>query len=144
LAERIVSNTPNISGAAEVVAWFGRWPSFHDAEIISLQLHCSDPSALVVYAWNMTNKVDATRHYVLEKHALVTFTLRGVSDLDLADFSDQNVISSLDVEKRENGFRITLHPCYGLCGTVDAETVSVSVKPWKPNPANNTSEGICR
>lgn len=136
-----MSNTPDIPGAADVVAWFGRWPSFHDAEIISLHLHRSDPSILVIYAWNMTDKVDASRHYVLEKHALVTFTLHGVSDLNLAAFSGQNVIDSLDVEKRENDFRITLHPCFGLCGTLDAEIVSVAVKPLKPNPANHTPEG---
>ena len=126
-----MNSTPNISGAAEVVAWFGRWPSFHDAEIISLHLHRTDASVLVVYAWNTTDKSDASGYCILEKHALVTFTLLGVFDLELADFSGQNVISSLDVEKREHGYRITLHPCYGLCGTLDAETVSVTVKPGK-------------
>ena len=124
--------TPDISGAADVVAWFGRWPSFHDAEIVSLHLHRSDPSVLAIYAWNMTDKVDASGHYELEREALVTFTLLGVSDLELADFSVQNVISSLEIEKRDTGFRITLSPCYGLCGTLVAESVNVSVTPWKP------------
>ena len=130
---------PDISGAADVVAWFGRWPSFHDAEIVSLHLHRSDPSILAIYAWNMTDKIDASGHYELEQEALVTFTLLGVSDLELADFSVQNVISSLQVERRDTGIRITLSPCYGLCGTLDAESVSVVVTPWKTEAANKTN-----
>ena len=30
--------TPNIPGADSIVSWFGRWPSFHDAEIMTLHV----------------------------------------------------------------------------------------------------------
>lgn len=33
MAEREDTLAPPISGADRVVAWFGRWPSLHDAEI---------------------------------------------------------------------------------------------------------------
>ena len=26
-------------GSEEVIAWFGGWPSFHDSEVVSLELH---------------------------------------------------------------------------------------------------------
>jgi hypothetical protein len=137
-----MNDVPEISGASDVVSWFGHWPSFHDAEIISLHLNRSGPSTLVLYAWNMTDKVDASGHYVLEKHALVTFTLLGIADLELADFSGQNVIGSLVIERQDKRFRIKLSPCYGLCGTLDADSVNVSVQPGRPDKANHTSDGI--
>jgi len=28
----------DVPGAAEIVNWFGYWPTFHDAEIVSIEL----------------------------------------------------------------------------------------------------------
>jgi hypothetical protein len=35
---RMEAMTPNIPGAESVVKWFGKWPSFHDAEIMTLHI----------------------------------------------------------------------------------------------------------
>ena len=29
---------PDIPGAQDVIAWFGAWPTFHDAEVLSISL----------------------------------------------------------------------------------------------------------
>jgi hypothetical protein len=44
-----------IQGARELFDWFSYWPSFHDAEIVRLDLHRRRPSSLVVATWEMTN-----------------------------------------------------------------------------------------
>ena len=63
----------SIPGGLDLVAWFGRVPSFHDAEIVSLSLHRRAPSMLSIHAWNMTKEVDDRGYFVLDRHAVVTF-----------------------------------------------------------------------
>ena len=109
-----------ISGSEAVVQWFGRWPDFHDAEVVSLALIRDGESLLRIYP------------YYPAKPAMVDFILEQVTDLELADFSVQNVISSLSVEGRtdqtgEAATRIILGPCFGLQGWIDAKRVRVQV-----------------
>ena len=102
--------------------WFGDWPCFHDAEVISLLLARAGESVLRVYP-----------HYP-QKPATVEFVLRDISDVELDDFSGQNVISSLAIEKAtgqygEDVYRLTLGPCYGIAGRIDAKSVRVRLTP---------------
>ena len=46
-----------IAGAPELYDWFGRWPHFHDAEVLSPHLNRTGSSVLTVHAWDMTGKV---------------------------------------------------------------------------------------
>ena len=64
---------PDIPGAADVVAWFGYWPSFHGAEVLSILLDRSAGAQVAIHAFDMTADLDAGGHYVLAKHAVVTF-----------------------------------------------------------------------
>jgi hypothetical protein len=121
-----------VDGAQELYDWFGRWPSFHDAEVVSLHLNRVGPSSLVVHTWETTNQVDVRNFHILTKHVVVEFVLIEIADLELADFSKQNVLSGLDIEKTDAGFRISLGPCYGLAGTIDTKTISIRLTPGKP------------
>jgi hypothetical protein len=122
-----------ISGAAELHDWFGYWPNFHDAEIISLHLNRKGSSSLRVHTWEMTKEVDEKGYYVLAKHVIVEFVLESVSGLSLNGFSHQNVVFGLEIEKTDSGFRLTLDDCYGLAGTIEAESVSLRLTPGKPS-----------
>lgn len=118
-----VSDT--LSGKDAVAQWFGEWPDFHDAEVVSLVLLRKGESLLRVYLDYRS------------KPAIVEFALEQVTDLELADFSCQNVISSLSLERRtdqtgESATRINLEPCYGLSGWIDAKRVRVQVVPGEP------------
>jgi hypothetical protein len=110
-----------LPGAEKVVDWFGAWPSFHDAEILSLSLHRSGPSLLRIYP------------YFPAKPATVEFILEDVTDLALLDFSEQNVIFDLKVERAESQnetpLRLVLFPCFGLAGNIDAKSIRVDVTP---------------
>jgi hypothetical protein len=127
-----------IVGAQELHDWFGYWPGFHDAEIVSLHLNRHGPSYLLIHTWEMTNKVDERGFYVMQKHVVVEFVLNDISELDLGGFSHQNVIFGLDLEKKDAGFTLTLDPCYGLAGTIDANKVSIRLKPGKPQDGDQT------
>src|SRR5262245_49699525 len=131
------AGAPDMEGAIEIVSWFGRWPSFHDAEVLQLHLDRTAKSYLHIHAWNMTDRVNDTGVFETEKHAVVTFTLEHVSDLELSDFSTQNVIAGLDIEREGEAYRVILYPCYGIAGRIDAGKVSVSLTPGKPSEGKN-------
>lgn len=124
--------TPEIPGADSVIAWFGYWPSFHDAEVVEIHLNRSGRSWISLHAWDMTSEVDEKGYFVLDKHAVVTFELENVKDVDLAELSPRSVILDLFSEPIENGFRLNLDPCCGPAGSIIAEHVSVSIRPGKP------------
>jgi hypothetical protein len=60
--------------------------------------------------------------------AVITFWFEHVLDVELADFSVQNVISDLRLDETENGCRLTMSPCFGIAGYVEADHVTVSVE----------------
>jgi len=126
---------PKISGVESVVSWFGEWPSFHDAEILDIHLNREGVSWLNIHAWLMTNETyekDGKPYFRTDRHAVVRFQLDEIIDLELADFSGQNVIVGLEVERRGSVHRLVLHPCYGLGGYIDAHGISVEVYPGPP------------
>ncbi|WP_026792820.1 Imm50 family immunity protein [Pleomorphomonas oryzae] len=136
----------DIPGGAELLAWFGQEPTFHDAEIISLFLNRSGVSELKLHGWINTGDVGPDGSFVLAKQALVTFSLEKIMDLQLDGFSAQNVISGLELgyatdRGRSNCFPlpqdphdidIELMPCYGLDGFIRAKKVTVSFVPGQP------------
>ena len=128
-----MSSAPDVPGADAVTAWFGRWPSFHDAEILALHLNRAGSSLLRIHAWNLESHiVDGKSSLRLTKHAVVTFRFTEISDLELADFSVQNVIYGLGLEEADGGFLVTLKPCYGLAGFIKAAKVRVELLPGQP------------
>jgi len=128
---------PAIPGAAVVSSWYGRWPSFHDAEVLELSLKRSGISRLRLHAWNtplQASNVNQQGYLRTDKHAVVVFEMQGITDLELSDFSPQNVLAGLTVANAENAVRITLHPAYGLGGRIDAKQVTVMIVPGRPAP----------
>jgi Immunity protein 50 len=108
----------DIPGAEEIISWYGKWPSFHDAEILELHLERTGRSWIKIY--NVGNK-----------YGVVTFNMEQVTDLELTDFSQQNVIGCLEVEETPKGIRLTMIPCYGLAGYLEAKQISVELSPGK-------------
>ena len=122
-----MDDVPVIPGAAALAAWYGRWPSFHDAGIHELHLSRQGVSSLKVHIWHMTDRVDEKGFYILEKHVLVTLSMKQIG------FSHQNVISELVVGLVRDAFVITLEPCYGLSGIIEAKEISVEFAPFSPS-----------
>ncbi len=114
-----------VPGYAEVVAWFGRWPSFHDAEVTRVHLNRAGSSFIDVHAFRMTSETIPSGHYVCDKHAVITFELIDPLTVYLEDFNQQNVLSGLQLVPRDDGFELTLHPCFGLTGLVKAKAIKL-------------------
>jgi hypothetical protein len=92
-----------IQNAELIERIFGRWPSFHDAEIHSILLtrDCKPRPQMdvTIHHWQMTSEVDANGYYVLRNQTLSTLRFSGVTDLVLADFNHQNVLLELEISE---------------------------------------------
>lgn len=135
-----------VSGGADLLAWFdGHVPSFHDAEIISVSLDRNGTVAnLAIHTWEMTTDIDEAGYFINRKHVVVSFELSGATDLSLTGFNHQNVISGLSIEKMQNGsYSLSIEPCYGLSGSIEARTLRVTLEPGEP-PAGQWVQGLTR
>src|SRR5271155_2816500 len=141
-----------VPGGAELVRWFGQVPTFHDAEILSLHLRRREQSVLRLHGWINTGAVGQGGYYVLDRHAIVTFKLTEVMDLQLDCFSIQTVSCGLVLRRAPDrperrghlasdplpqDIEIELEPCYGLSGLIRARAVSITFEPGKPNTQND-------
>jgi hypothetical protein len=75
-----------VPGGADLVRWFGQVPTFHDGEILSLHLRRKGQSVLRLHRWINTDKVRQDGYIVSDRHAIVTFALTDVMDLQLDGF----------------------------------------------------------
>ncbi len=137
-----------IAGHEEVLAVFGRWPSFHDGEVHRLLLDSTRtdetgsryPSIeLALRGWNLTSQVSDEGFYKMECDSVVNLLFEHVYDLELDGLNHQNVLTELelsevqDPEKPENKhLAVELVHCYGLSGAFKAVSARVvSVSPFK-------------
>lgn len=119
---------------------FGRWPSFHDAEVISLELFreskgVSEPNLRAkIHIFEMTSEVDDRGFYVLKNHVLVTFLFCGIDESSVTGFNQQNVLWDLaiiDIGSRQLEhlkFEVHFSSSFGVeaefkCRSVEIESV---------------------
>jgi Immunity protein 50 len=123
----------DIPGASEVVAWFGEWPSFHDAEVLSLHINRGETSVMRLRVSKRGNALDSNGRFVREREAEVTFEFREIRLMQLhgEDVDSQNVIAALLLDRRDHDYRIDLSPSYGIGGYFVVGTVSVHLVPLR-------------
>ncbi len=132
-----------IPGGEALVAYFGHVPFFHDGEITQVVLNRRSASTVSIHTWGM-DTIDPI------KHAVVTLLIDDIIDLELENFSPQNVIGDLIIRplpERDNrrdyyprsqvegDVEIVFVPIFGLSGVVRAGSVSLTFVPGKPRDA---------
>ena len=94
-----------VKGHEQLTSIFGRWPSFHDSEVLSIRLEreakdrWSGPtlySTVHVFAARLNE--DSRTGVEFYNHTLVTFRFNLVVDLELSGFNQQNAIFDLIIE----------------------------------------------
>lgn len=128
-----------IPGGLDLIAWFdGHVPSFHDAEIVELVLdRIESRCRLKIHVFRTTPDLDNEGYFVSEKHVVVTLQLTHVTNLKLEDYNHQNVIDGLGLIRKTNGHTlVTLEPCYGLWGEIEAASIKIGLEPGTPRAAS--------
>ncbi len=132
-------------GADRLISVFGRWPSFHDAEVLRFTLDRGEaldegPTALVdVHVFEMTNQVSAEGYFVLRHHTLVRFRFGGVDQLTLSGFNHQNAIWELVIENvaepelERAKYDVTFVGSFGVEAHFVCQRISIDdVRPYEP------------
>jgi hypothetical protein len=128
-------DTLAIPGAIEFVHWFGRWPSFHDAEVIGLGMNRAQPSTIKIHCFDMTSVVLPDGTYECTHHAIVCFQFEEVFDSELRGFNHQNVLSGLMVTRDAidpQQYKLVLGGCYGLEGWLLGARLSMTFVEGRP------------
>ena len=128
-----------------LTAIFGRWPSFHDSEVIGIRLERSGrdewegPVAYVsVHVFEGYQDSDDSTEVKWRNHTIVTFRFASVVDLSLSGFNQQNAIQDLTFQserlKKEEltwkgpAYRVNFQPAFGVgvsfvCRCIEVDTV---------------------
>jgi hypothetical protein len=128
--------------AERLIGIFGRWPCFHDAEVVrvSLDRHGADGPLLEarIRVFQMTGEVDSRGSFVLEDETLVTLEFHGVDLEYMHGFNNQNVLFDLTVthidpaENEGRRLRIEMPPSYGLRAELTCtRAVVAAVEPFR-------------
>jgi hypothetical protein len=124
--------TDEIPGTSELIRWFGYWPSFHDAEVLAVELHRTGYSKVRIHAFEATSDVNRQGYFICTKHVVVGFVFEGLKNLHLEYFNGQNIISGLDLKQTPEGFELTLDGCHGVERTLTADRISIEIEPGLP------------
>jgi len=129
-----------------VTDWFGHWPSFHDAEVLSMHLDRKPletrpgPSFVVrLHAFEMTPEVDERGYYKLTKHAIITLQFGGVDEISLDGFNCQNAVWQLDFaevvnQDKQPALGVSLSSSFGVRCDFRCTLAGVeSITPGKPD-----------
>lgn len=121
-----------IDGWASVLDWFGYSPNFHDSEVMGMQLF-RKPSIMTVsiHLWRTdATRLDELGYFFTDLHAVVTFTLHGVSSVNLNNWNHQNVLSRIRFATRGPLVVMSLEGTYGVDGEIVADSISASLTPF--------------
>lgn len=133
-----------IQGSAQLTSVFGYWPSFHDAEVVRLELvrlasFAEGPDLLAdLHAFEMTKDVGPDGYFVLRHHVLVSFRFRGVDQLRIEGWNNQNALMGLrieDISSRQLDalqFEVCFDSAFGVAAEFLCRGVAIeSVRPWE-------------
>jgi len=99
--------TVRIENQELLIQRFGRWPSFHDAEIVRARFDREGVDAPYmecdIHVFEMTDEVDSRGCYVLKNHTLVTLRFCRVGLESFEGWNGQNVLFDLKIRPAEPG-----------------------------------------
>ncbi len=139
----MTASTSGIRNEKALTDIFGYFPSFHDAEIISICLEREGEGApfleAKIHVFEMTDEVDAQGCYVLKNHTLVTFRFTEIVMGEIKWFNHQNVLALLDIvevepEKNEGcRFQVRFPSSYGCEASFACrEVIVIDAMPFEP------------
>src|SRR5205814_3621210 len=92
-----------IAGAEKLIAIFGSWPAFHDAEVVWMRLDRRPQGTdrgptleVLIHVFEMSGEVSPDNYYVQHNHSLVHLRFQEVVELRLEGFNHQNALFGLD------------------------------------------------
>jgi Immunity protein 50 len=127
-----------VANSGALVAVFGKWPSFHDAEVIALRLEIGDRASTIetdIHVHEMTSEVDDRGYFVLRHHTRVTLRFEGAEVESLEGWHTQNVLFDLEIAmntKSTRRFQVEFEGITGFAARFSCDRISIlSVQPFE-------------
>jgi len=131
-----------IVGHEKLLERFGHWPSFHDAEVISVRLERDRGEPLtgpvLTFVFHLF-RIEVAPDDPARDNTVTSICFREVESLRLFDFNHQNAISGLAIAtsycQKLSGpiFSVEIKPGFGLSCSFSCTQIEVlSVEPYKP------------
>jgi len=109
----------SLLGGQAVIDWFGFCPDFHDGELEKLELSGGN-ATLRVRTHRMTSETDAKGFIVLDRHAVVTLHMRGVTGVKLGGNADSIILDLVIRRLQTDGVRSDWETCAGpIAGNIE-------------------------
>ena len=145
-------NIGSIEGAGKLLAIFGYWPSFHDAEVLWIRVDRKPAGdsgygptlEALIHAFEMTSEIDPKGYYVLRHHVLVHLRFREVVGLCLNMFNHQNVLSGVNFTEVQvpQMERIKWDVVFGSSYGVDASFRCLAIEVMSVEPCTKDGKPI--
>jgi len=111
-----------IANEEQVTRYFGEWPSFHDAEVISIETRRGEAPGeyadlfASIHVRRYTPANVGTAQFEMEKthDALISLRFMGISEFSLSGFNHQNVIDDLVFLEEGERVRVTFESIFGV------------------------------
>lgn len=114
---------------------YGRWPSFHDSEVLSLSLDANghEPSLdLHVYVYERIPDANTKGRLKSANEYRLALRFTAITNLELDGFNHQNVLSDLYFDRRDESLHVLGETIYGLQIEFDCTEIMVaSVEPYE-------------
>jgi hypothetical protein len=127
-----------IVGYQQVIDLYGHWPSFHDAEVISLKLNRNSDSEFdgptiqfEIHTFTMTGETDESGHFKCINHAVIEVKLDGVESSNIEGFNHQNAMDALSIEESKGDgeygvrFIIEFEPAFGMSAEIICRRIEI-------------------
>lgn len=143
--------TDVVKGYRKLTEIYGRWPSFHDAEVLNMSLERRGRDEwegpvfrASVHIFEGVRDEEDSKGIKYINHAIVTFRFATVVDLSLGNFNQQNAIMDLvfeagsprskDVMWGGPAYQITFESSFGVscsfvCSSVEIDSIEKACPP---------------
>lgn len=120
----------------KVINFLGSWPSFHDAEVLNVELDAKMPAIIMrIYVFETDKTLDEKGYYKRIKNCIITLKFSSIQDLELYDFNYQNILFNLEFRDIKEKIKVLITSSYGLNGKFVCEKIEIiSVEGCREQP----------
>lgn len=112
---------------------YGSWPSFHDSEILNINLYrgeepgqlCSLVASFYLYETKAINEGTAQYEIISTNKNVAVIEFQNIENLSLEGFNHQNVIEELHLKSKENLIHVEFESIFGVQCSFSCSKVTV-------------------
>jgi len=112
---------------------YGSWPSFHDSEILNINLYrgeeagqfCSLVASFYLYETKAVNEGTAQYEIISTNQNVAIIEFQNIENLNIEGFNQQNVIEALNMEEKGKSILVEFESIFGVQCSFSCSKVTV-------------------